>query len=71
VFEGELDAHVHVVKVILAVEVMLDQLFIPYSARAETDNLPMQNYVMGDASVKNSKHMEIRLWFALPCHNSA
>lgn len=64
VFEGELDAHVHVVKVILAVEVMLDQLFIPYSARAEADNLPMQNYVMGDASVKNSKHMEIRLWFA-------
>jgi hypothetical protein len=64
VFEGELDAHVHVVKVILAVEYMLEQLFISYQARAEGDNLPMRDFVIGDASVKQAKHMEIRLWFA-------
>ena len=66
VFQGELDGHVHAVKCLLAVENILTLLGLmhPGTSVAFTDNLPVQQFVNGDADAKLTKHMEIRLWFA-------
>jgi hypothetical protein len=72
VFQGELDGHVHAVKCLLAIENLLEQLGLLAfgESLAYTDNVPVQQYVVGDASVKLTKHMEIRLWFARDQHNA-
>jgi hypothetical protein len=66
VFHGELDGHVHAVKCLLALENILVLLgLMNYGTSvAYTDNLPVQQFVTGDADAKLTKHMEIRLWFA-------
>ena len=65
VFQGELDSHVHAVKCLLELENILVQLglFEPGTSVASMDNLPMKDFVSGDASARLTKHMEIRLWF--------
>ena len=61
VFDGELDAHVHALKVVLD---MLKQLGFDFSMVMQADNEPMRAFVVGDANVRTAKHMEIRLWMA-------
>jgi len=64
VFEGELDAHVHALKVVLAFMHMLKQLGFDFSMVMQADNEPMRAFVVGDANVRTAKHMESRLWMA-------
>jgi hypothetical protein len=66
VFQGELDGHVHAVKCLLALEniLVLLGLMNEGTSVAYTDNLPVQQFVTGEADAKLTKHMEIRLWFA-------
>jgi hypothetical protein len=63
-FESELDALSESLKTLLYLETLLKTLNVHTNSPSKlyADNIAMINFVNGEGSLKNSRHMELRLW---------
>jgi hypothetical protein len=63
-FESELDALSEALKTLMYLETVLKTLGIDqsYPSTIYADNKAMIDFVNGDGSLRNSRHMELRLW---------
>ena len=63
-FESELDALSEALKTCLYIETLLDTLNVTREAPSTifADNKAMIDFVNGEGSLRNSRHMELRLW---------
>jgi hypothetical protein len=64
-FESELDALSEALKTALYLETLLDTLNVSHKSpsRIFADNKAMIDFVNGEGSLRNSRHMDLRLWF--------